>query len=262
MRKYLKLFFMYGYINIKELKSYGIDFYLGSIAMLLKNLSNLFIIYFIFNIVKVINGWNINEMIYLYSIVTISFSIWRCFFINTLNISYYIINGQLDILLIKPLNPLFLIFMEGFDEDAWGDLAVGIFLYFYISQKLNIPNLNIFLIFLISIIGGLVFAGLSILGSLLSVIFLGSSNFSDLPYIVYEFAKYPISIFSPIIAFVFKTIIPIAWVGYIPAYVNLRQNSINIWIVFVLSILISVIYFVLIVFIWNKVLAKYSSSGT
>lgn len=38
-----------------------------------------------------------------------------------------------DILLIKPLNPLFLIFMEGFDEDAWGDLAVGIFLYFYIS---------------------------------------------------------------------------------------------------------------------------------
>ncbi|WP_064612542.1 hypothetical protein [Streptobacillus moniliformis] len=79
MKKYLKLFFMYGYINIKELKSYGIDFYLGSMAMFLKNIANLFIIFFIYNIVNVINGWNINEMIYLYSIITISFSIWRCF---------------------------------------------------------------------------------------------------------------------------------------------------------------------------------------
>lgn len=83
-----------------------------------------------------------------------------------------------------------------------GWFSCDIFLYFYISQKLNIPNLNVFLIFLIAIIGGLVFAGLSVLGSLLSVIFLCSS---DLPYIVYEFAKYPISIFSPIIAFVFRT---------------------------------------------------------
>ncbi len=196
MKKYLKLFFMYGYINIKELKSYGIDFYLGSMAMFLKNIANLFIIFFIYNIVNVINinGWNINEMIYLYSIITISFSIWRCFFINTLNISYYIINGKLDLLLIKPVNPLFLIFMEGFDEDAWGDLAVGIILYIYISFKLNLPILNIVLVFLIALVGGLVFAAISVLGSLFSVIFLGSSNFSDLPYIIYEFAKYPINI--------------------------------------------------------------------
>ncbi|ACZ01936.1 ABC transporter permease [Streptobacillus moniliformis] len=262
MKRYLKLFFLYLYINIKELKSYGIDFYLGSIAMFLKNISNLFLIFFIYNIVNVINGWNINEMIYLYSIVTISFSIWRCFFINTLNISYYIINGKLDILLIKPLNPLFLIFMEGFDEDAWGDLAVGIIIYFYISFKLNLPILNIILVFIIALLGGLVFSGISVIGSLFSIIFLGSSNFSDLPYIIYEFSKYPINIFNPVISILFKTIIPVAWIGYIPAYINLKDGNQNLIIVFLISVFITILYFIIVVLIWNNVLKKYSSSGT
>ena len=36
-------------------------------------------------------------------------------------------NGNFDRFLVKPLHPLFQIFMEGFDDDAWGDLIVGIF---------------------------------------------------------------------------------------------------------------------------------------
>lgn len=249
-------------VNIKELKSYGVDFYLGSFAMFFKNIANLTIIYFIFNIVNVINGWDIKEMIYLYAIVTISFAIWRCFFINTLNISHYVVSGRLDMLLVKPLNPLFLIFMEGFDEDAWGDLAVGIMLYTYISYLLKISLIYSVMVFILAILGGLVFAGLSVLGSLLSVIFLGSSNFADLPNTIYEFSKYPITIFSYVLIVIFKTIIPIAWISYIPAYSVLKEDGKNFYLIFLISAIISILYFVVIVLIWNKFLKKYSSSGT
>lgn len=261
MVRYLKLIFIYFGINIKELKSYGIDFYLGSFAMFLKNLSNLFIIYAIYNIVNVINGWDIYEMTYLYALVTISFSVWRCFFINTLNISNYIVSGKLDLLLSKPLNPLFLIFMEGFDEDAWGDLALGLVMYFYTSYILKIKLISVFLILLISLSGGLVFAGISVLGSLISILYLGVNNFSDLPYMIYEFSKYPLSIFNTVISFVFKTIFPIAWISYIPALTVLKEKN-NIFLIFIVSIGLSIIYFVAIYKLWNYFLKKYSSSGT
>lgn len=261
MFRYTKILLKYMKINFKELRSYGVDFYIGSIAMFLKNISNLFLIYIIYNLVHEINGWNIYEMIYLYSLVTISFSIWRCFFINTLNITYYVKSGRFDLILTKPVNPLFLVFMEGFDEDAWGDLAVGIVLYIYVSIILKINIISIILVFIIAIVGGLVFSAVSVLGSLISIIYVGVSNFSDLPYIIFEFGKYPISIFSPILIFIFKTIIPIAWITYIPAMAVLKNNY-NIYIIFFISIIISLLYFITVSVLWNICLNKYSSSGT
>lgn len=262
MRRYLKLFYISFILNIKELKSYHIDFVLGSIAMFFKNLSNLFIIYTIYNLVNEINGWSIKEMIYLYSVITISFSVWRCFFINTLNISYYVTSGGLDLLLTKPINSLFLIFMENFDEDAWGDLAVGILLYFYISYMLKIKLIIVFLIFLLSILGGLVFSGLSTISSIFSVIYNGPYDFTELPYIIYEFAKYPLSIFNPIISFILKTIIPIGWIAYIPSSLIFSKVNGNLLLIILFSFIISIIYFYIIYKIWNYAILKYSSSGT
>lgn len=261
MIRYIYLFFIHIYINIKELKSYGVDFYLGSVAMLLKNFSNLFIIYSIYNIVHVINGWNINEMIYIYSIITISMSIWRCFFINTLNTSYYVTGGHFDLILAKPIDPLFYIFMQGFDEDAWGDLAIGIILYIYFANILNINIISSILIFIISIFGSLIFAGLSILGSILSLIYVGINNFSDLPYIVFEFAKYPLNIFNPILALLFKSIIPIGFIAYMPSLVALK-GVYRGYIIFPLGIIIPIGYFYAVYKLWNLFVHKYSSSGT
>ncbi|WP_196760437.1 ABC-2 family transporter protein, partial [Streptobacillus moniliformis] len=68
--------------------------------------------------------------------------------------------------------------------------------------------------------------------------------------------------FNPVISFLFKSIIPIAWIGYIPAYINLKDNGYNLLLLFCISISISIIYFIIVFLIWNRALKEYSSSGT
>ena len=136
--RYVNLFWKYFSLNVKGLKSYGTDFYIGIFAMMIKNISSLFLLFFLYTLVPKLDGWSFYEILYLYSLSTMGFAMWRCLFMNTLNISYYVRNGILDRFLVKPINPLFQIFMEGFDDDAWGDLIIGILINIICMYQLQL----------------------------------------------------------------------------------------------------------------------------
>ncbi|HFE9850504.1 ABC transporter permease [Enterococcus sp. DIV1420a] len=258
-KKYGTLFIKMLILNIKGLRSYGTDFFIGVIGMAIKNISNIILLLFLYNLIPEINGWNLYQMMYLYSISTISFSLWRCLFMNTLNISYYVKYGKLDAFLTKPANPLFLIFMEGFDDDAWGDLLVGIILNIYITICLDISLIFIPIVLILSFFTSLIFASTSIIGSIFSLKTVGINDFSDIPYMIYEFIKYPTSIYGKFVQIFFSTLLPISWISYIPASsIIFSKNMLYIFFTIVFSIL----YFTFAYIIWNDYLKKYTSSGS
>lgn len=258
----IRLFFQYFQLNIKGLKSYGTDFYIGIFAMMLKNISSLIGLFFVYTVIPKIDGWNFYELLYLYSLSTMSFALWRCLFMNTLNISYYIRNGIFDRFLVKPLHPLFQIFMEGFDDDAWGDLIVGIFLNVFTTVQLKLPLWLIPYTIVLSFFGSLVFAGFSILGSIFSLRTVGVNDFSDIPYLIFEFMKYPLTLYGTLFSILFTYVIPVAWISFIPSKIFLSGNILVSSYTLIGSCIITLIFFLVTCLVFNFYLKEYTSTGT
>ncbi|EMT37894.1 hypothetical protein TthWC1_2649, partial [Thermoanaerobacter thermohydrosulfuricus WC1] len=80
-------------INISSFMEYDADFLFGIVALILKNLINLLIIFFIFHLIDNIKGWDFNQILFLYGFSSTSFAIWHCFFINTISLPFYTRTG-------------------------------------------------------------------------------------------------------------------------------------------------------------------------
>lgn len=261
LKKYKDIYLKTFKVNLKSIMIYDIDFIIGIIAMFIKTLINFSIILIIFNIVSDINGWTFEQMLFLYGFSTTSFAIWHCFFINTITIPYYIKTGEFDRFLTKPFNPLFLILVEGFDEDGWSELLFGLIISVISILKLHLYTPIILIIPPLWIVCSLIYAGISIILSTVSFFTIDNVDITDLTLQLNEFSKYPINIYGKIIMILFTLIFPIGFASYYPSLIFINGiTSTNIFFVFI-TFAYSIIFFIFSIFIWMKCLKKYTSSG-
>ena len=255
MKRIIRLFSAYFMANVKAMMLYDLDYILGIIAMFLKTAIGFCYLFLIFSL----GSWNFHQMLFLYGLATLSFSLWHCFFVNTLGIPSYIRSGDFDSFLLKPVNPLLQILMEGFDEDGWGELLLGLATVFYAASKLEIIGARMLLLPLFAISGCLIFSAVSILLSSIAFFTVGSFDFTDNIEDFKEIAKYPMSIFGKKFSIFFTAIFPLAFASYYPALFLLKLDE---SFVPFLSFPIGVLFFFLAYQFWNFAMKRYSGSGT
>ena len=75
-----------------------------------------------------------------------------------------------------------------------------------------------------------------------------------------EYAKYPVTIFSPVFRFIFTFIFPIAFIAYYPSLVILRPDEVPVlsW----LSPVIGIVFFYVSYKIWMRGATRYSGTGS
>ena len=259
MMRYLKLLFTYFKVNLKSLAVYNLDFYFAIIGMIVQNVLNIVALRFIFNIVPRISGYSFSQLLLTYALATLSFSIFRCFFINALNISDYIHNGSLDTILIKPVNPLFQLVNERVDEDSWGDLLVALLLLIVVDVQLHNPWYITIMFIFISLFTSLIFLALAILGNIVSLLSNGLANLAETTFDFFDMSKYPMAIYSMGFKIIMTFILPIGWVASIP------QERIAVkheWIWLLIIPVVCIMFFVLIYQLWRVFLEKYQSTGS
>lgn len=258
MLRYLRLLKEYMKVNLKALAVYDLDFYFAIFGMAIQNVLNIVALGFLFNIVPTIKGYTFNELILTYSLATLSFSIFRCFFINTLNIAEFINKGTLDMILVKPVNPLFQLINQRADEDSWGDLFVSLILVIIVDIKLGYPWYITVMFIFISIFTSLIFLSLALLGNVVTLFSNGLSDLAEVTFDFFELSKYPLSIYSEALKLVLTFILPIGWIASIP---QKRIAEYHEWYwVFIIPI-ICIIFFVIIYQIWRLFLNNYQSTG-
>lgn len=260
MRRFLKLVGAYYKSNILPIKVYDKDFLFGVISMILDYASKLLILFFIFEIVDNINGWDYYQLLFIFGINTLCLSLWSCFCINTISLPYYIRDGKMDTFLIRPLHPLFQIMMDGFDEDAWGELIVGIIITVIGFIKLKLSLIFIIILPIVCISGAFIYAGISILFSTASFFTSTKVDFANLVFEFSEFAMYPMGIYNKSLRILFSTLIPIAFVSYYPS-LGIFESVKNILLLILLPV-ISFVYFLITVKVWNIGLKRYGSTGS
>lgn len=248
-------------LNIKSIMIYDADFIIGIIAMIIKTFINFFMLLILFRVITNINGWDFNHILFIYGFSTTSFAIWHCFFINTITIPYYIKTGEFDRFLSRPYNPLFLIMIEGFDEDGWGELIFGIIVSVISIIRLNIASYILLFLPIMWFASSLIYAGISIMLSIISFFTIDNIDITDITLQLNNYSKYPLDIYSKTLKIIFTFVFPIGFASFYPSLMFIDISVKNRILLIICIVAICILFFALSCYIWNKSLKKYTSSG-
>lgn len=259
--KYIKIYLYLLSLNIKSRLAYKKDLLISLFSQLINSLALFLFIEIIFMYINAIGGWTKYEIIILYGIVTINSGIFLLLFSELENIgSEYIIEGKLDTLLIRPVNPVLLIVSKNIDEKQISEIFIGIVAVIYGGKFVKLPLSAYFFIILICINGVIIYFAVFLLINSLSFWF--NSRFSIMWTFMElnEYIKFPLSIYGKNIKFLLTYIVPFALVSFYPLnFILSKENSLK-WLIY-LSPIISVIFLLISLFVWNTGIKKYESTG-
>lgn len=250
-----KLMFYYFKFNISSVMEYRVSFIIQSFGMVLNNSAFIFFWWILFNNVNSIGGYGFQDEMMLWAIMSSSFGICFIVFGNINLVTRMILNGELDTYLLQPKDPLVNIICSKTSVSAWGDTLYGIILFLLI-KGFDIRTFLLFLLFCVT--GALIFA--SVLVTFHSLSFF-SGNTEGLTQLITEFlisfSIYPEGIFNNSIKYILYTIIPVAFIVYIPAKVVNQFSVLKLMEV----LAVAVIWIIIAYTMFYKGLKKYESGN-
>jgi ABC-2 type transport system permease protein len=222
VKKSIRLMLYYFKFNMSAVMEYRVSFLVQSFGMMLNNSAFIFFWWILFNNVETIGGYTFRDEMLLWALSSSSFGLCFVAFGNVSQITRMILNGELDTYLLQPKDPLINILCSKTIVSAWGDTLYGIIMFFLI-RGFDIKGFLLFLTLIVT--GALILA--SVLVSFHALSFY-SGNTEALAQLVVEFlisfGIYPEGIFGRGVKYILYTIIPTAFIVYIPARV-IKQFS-------------------------------------
>lgn len=218
--KFWSLFLFIQKSNLKTAFISKTDAAVNIFMMMLNNFSFIFMWWIIFNYRPAINGWNFQDMAFMFAIMNTGFGIYALCGYGVQMIPSYIENGSLDNFLLSPRNTLFMVASSYSAFANWGDILTGIIMYLF-SGYFGWQGFILFLI--CTLCGTLLLFGFSLL--LHSLAFRADNIERLLHNILLAFLTFtsqPASIFQGWYKIMFLTVIPAGFISLYP--VSLVKN--------------------------------------
>jgi len=259
--KLLRLYFDYFSVNLKRLAEYKTDFIFNLFSVFVWAGTGLFNIGIVFSKLKTFSGWSLAEVGLLYGMWSLTFSIYNAFGHGILDIENNIVSGKMDILLTKPISPLFQLISSRVNT-----MGLGFFIFGIVTMVISAYNvdiswniLNICYLIITSITGGmLIFATYLIIGCL-SFWTIRSNSAIRIGYDIHKFAQYPLDIYGNGIKILLSTILPYAFTNFFPISFLLGKVSVFYGVI---SPLLCLIVFGISILVWAIALKKYEGTGS
>ncbi len=262
LRFYFRIYLKILAQGFKSQMSYRADFIISTIGMILTNVAGFVSFWIMFRNFPSINGWSYHEMLFLYGFSLVSLTPVQCFFDNNWSLRIYVYSGDFIKYCFRPINLFFYYQSEVFDVKGLGQFAFGLCTLIYSWNKIGLPFTALMLLKMIVflITASLVMIALQNAAAATCFWIQNSFYVLDLVFKFKDYAKYPITIFSPVFRFVFTFVMPIAFIAYYPSLVILRPDELPLlsW----LSPAIGCILFWLSYKFWMLGALKYSGTGS
>ncbi|MBO5606464.1 MAG: ABC-2 family transporter protein [Treponema sp.] len=264
---FLSLTAIYTRMIFRSWFQYKVDALLRSFAVFMREATAIIVIYFTLLKFDSLNGWNIYEMLFLFSLVYVTYGILIIFFTGLRDFGQTVRTGGFDRYLLRPRGLLYqLIFSNADWFAAVGHGGLGILLFILSAAKIGVvwtPLRVVYYIFTIA--GGVLIQGAIFLFlATLNIYLLETNTLKEVFYWnMRKFAGYPISIFHKAIQFCMTFIVPFAFVNYFPAQFLLRKDDMAGYPSFFMYItpLVGIVMYVLAYLFWNYSIKYYKSSG-
>ena len=229
-------------------------FLFDSFFMILNNASFLVQWLVLFNIKNNIGGYTFKQVALLWGMTAGVYGFAHFFFKEAFSLSDTINKGKLDVYLIQPKNVLLSCITSSVEVSAVGDMIYAFIMLFVYGFSIK----NFLLVLFFSITGGIIMTSAAVMVASLSFWFGKADFISDtINSLQVYFGTYPEGIFKGVVKFLFYTIVPIGFTGYLPVHVITDFKITPILI----NIGVMILFVTLATIIFNLGLKRYSSSN-
>lgn len=207
---------------LKSRLEYKGDFIASISSSILSTAAALLFIVFLIDGTSVpsLQGWTREEVLFIYGYSMLSMAIFDLFSSNLYRFGdKYIIDGQFDRVLLRPLNSLFQVLFESFNFESVGRFTVAVLLIIYTASALSLQFAFIDYVWLLfsALCGGIILIAVFVFLSSLSFHFEDRMGIGAPVFSLIHFSRYPLPIFNDVIQFVLRWVVPFAFVAFYPA---------------------------------------------
>jgi ABC-2 type transport system permease protein len=259
------IYFYYFIQFFKSRAAYKIDFMFGIISNIGVALFGLLFILFLMDGEQVsqIGVWSRAEVLFIYGYSMLSFSLFSMIAPNLYMFGdRYIIDGQFDRILLRPLNTIGQVLFESFNLDAIGSFILGLYVLMQSSESMHITfGVMDVLWLIVSVV-----SGATILLSVFIVLASFSFHFDDKlgvgapVYSLITFSRYPTPIFNRFIQNIISFVIPFAFASFYPATHFFSREGFE-WYCYATP-LVACISMMVAAICWQVGVRKYASTGS
>ena len=238
-----------------------VDFLMGLLGFFLTQATGIIFLYLIFQQIPTLQGWTLDQLIFIYGFAQIPRGIDHLFTDNIWLVAWrLVINGEFDRYLLRPMNVFFQVIAEKLQPDALGELLIGFILVIMSVQKgVAVVTPVSVLLFVVSIFAGaLIYTSIKLFFASFALWIKQSGSLLQVAYEMADFAKYPTEIYHKGIQFIITWVIPFAFVAYLPASYFLGKGE--AWMIGVES-LIALVFWCVAYGLFNYGLKFYESAG-
>ena len=212
-----------------------------------------------------ISGWNYGQLAFLYGLSVISHALSMIFFVQGWFMGYYVIEGDFDRYLTRPLGVLYQFFFTNINIFGVTDLIPGILVFIYGCVKCGIRVTPLFILQVLITLAGatLIRGGIYIL--------LGSTSFHTRSAVDFgqytqeimdKTTMYPLSMYPESMQFILTYLIPVGWISFYPASVLLGIDSAyNAVLIPLITLAVGILVMLIAGAYFNMGLRKYESAG-
>lgn len=265
---YLSLYLDFIKLSFLEMFEKRLTFVFSFSAMAASYAADLCLLYIMIDTFKNIGAWGPYEVMLLYALNLISYSL-AGFFLNypCTRLADRIRTGQFDEVLTKPVHPFLYLVCRDFNPGYISHISLSIVVIVLCVAKLGIEVTVVNVLVLVIIIAGatLIQGALFIFTAIPAFWFTQTNSLMNL--IVFElklFIRYPISIYDKGIQIFLTVMIPYAFINFFPAQILLNKQDFLMFPAQIqyLSPLVGILLFALAYQLWNVSIRKYASSGS
>lgn len=228
--------------------------------------SILFVILFnvIFTKVNTIGGWTYHQVLLLtgFHIISSEFYVGLVYIFNIQQLPEKIKNGEIDFVLTKPINSMFHLTLANPYFASFIAVIPGVYLVLYSLYKLNYtPTVTqIIQMIVVFLSGQIIFYSIGVISACISFKFINAVKVLNLGAdTVMKFKKYPHTMYTGFIRFIFFIILPVVFVASVPAYALMGKASA---LLVGAAVIIAILFLYMAIFTWNKSIRSYASASS
>lgn len=251
--------------NIRSQLQYKANFMMTSIANASLSALDFLLLGAILARFDHVKGWSLYEIGILYGVISCAMSLYRIFCVEIHEFEKYIILGEFDQLLTRPLSPLFLLLTKRLDLGKVGGSLQGIaVLAFSLAGLFRQGEGSIALLVYLPVailIGGMMMFSISLITATTAF---WTSQVKDMQtftiFAPSNAANYPISLYPDWLKMVFLGLLPVGFINYVPALYLLHKGG--SWYYLLLSPGVAILYLALALWFWSFGIKHYHSTGS
>ncbi len=262
---YMTIYFHYFLQFLKSRMEYRLDFLASIITNMFSTAAGLLFIIFLVDgeVITDLNGWSKEQVLFIYGYSMLAMAAFSLVSINLYNFgNRYVIQGQFDRVLLRPLNTLSQVLFESFNTDSIGSFVVGVAVLSYAVGKLNITLnfLDLCWLFVSVLSAAVILISVFVILSSFAFHFDDRVGITPPVYNLINFSRYPINIFNRIIQFILSWVIPFGFIAFYPATHFLGSSEFQLYCY--ATPLMALIFLLLAGFFWRLGVGRYTSSGS